>query len=59
LKAGGSQEVRPPVGLERPVGLGSMGVQAVLRLLPFCQHLRHSGHSFVGLNDVEDGFEEP
>jgi hypothetical protein len=29
------------------------------RVLPSCQHLWHSGRSFVGFNDVEDGFEEP
>jgi hypothetical protein len=33
LKAGGTQEVRPPVVLERPVGLGPMSVQAVSRAL--------------------------
>jgi hypothetical protein len=33
-------------------------VEAVVKCSPSCQHLWHSGRSFVGFNDVEDGFEE-
>jgi hypothetical protein len=53
--AGGST----PVVLERPVGLGRMCVQTVVKGLPSYRHLWHSGRSFVGFNDVVGGFEAP
>jgi hypothetical protein len=58
LKAEGSQELRPSVCYQRP-GRPGLDVGITLRrVLPSCQHLWHSGRSFVGFNDVEDGSEE-
>jgi hypothetical protein len=59
LKAGGNQEVRPPVVLERPVGLPSRWVQAVLKASPISLTPLAFTNLSIGYNDVEGGFEEP